>query len=235
MPLVVKVIITSIASFVILFIISKIMGKKQIAELNFVDYAIGISLGSIAAEWAIDMDTPWYHFPIAMVIFFLLDIALTLVSRTLPILKKTLHGSPVVLIENGEINYPNLKRSKLAVGDVLGLCRTAGYFALEDVAYAILETNGDLSILPVGAQRPAVVSDLKEGEIEQAGLPSYLIIDGRPLPDTLKKLGKDEHWLMERLQVDKKSMKNILLASYDQKTDQFNVHVKGDQPAEETK
>lgn len=235
MPIVAKVIIMSIVSFVILFIISKIMGKKQIAELNFVDYAIGISLGSIAAQWAIDMDTPWYHFAIAMGIFFLLDIALTLVSRTLPILKKTLHGSPVVLIENGEINYPNLKRSKLAVGDVLGLCRTAGYFALEDVAYAILETNGDLSILPVGAQRPAVVSDLKEGEIEQAGLPSYLVIDGRPLLDTLKNLGKDEHWLMERLQVDKKSMKNILLASYDQKTDQFNVHVKGEQPAEETK
>lgn len=228
MPIIVKILIMSLASFVFLFIISKIMGKKQIAELNFVDYAIGISLGSIAAEWAIDMESPWYRFPVAMAVFLILDIVLTLLSRTLPFMKKTLHGSPVVLIENGALNYPNLKRSKLSVGDVLGLCRNAGYFDLADVAFAILETNGDLSVLPVGAQRPAVVSDLREGEVEQAGLPSYLVVDGRAVLESLQMLGKDEQWLYDRLGVDKKSIKEILLATYDEAQDTFNVHRKGE-------
>ena len=75
------VFINSFVAFIYLFIISKILGKKQIAQLEFIDYTVGISLGSIAAEMSFDSDTPFYYYLIAMTIFFLLALLVAIVGR----------------------------------------------------------------------------------------------------------------------------------------------------------
>ena len=195
-----KIVINSLVAFASLFLIAKILGKKQIAELTFCDYAVGISLGSISAEWAIDDgDKPWQVYCIAIAIFFALSIFIDFAERKSPFLKKLFKGSPIVLISNGEIDYINLKKSKLDVNALLGMCRVAGYFDIRDVAYAVFETGGELSILPRPSSRPV-------------------------FDDALSRAGKDREWLFSQL--NGQDVKRVLLACYDKNTDSIFVKTK---------
>ena len=226
MPDYVVVLLNSVISFVILFIIAKMLGKKQIAELSFIDYVVGISIGSIVANWSTDLDTPWQNYIIALVIYFIFPISITILERKTLSLKAFLRGRPIIIIENGKFDYKNIKKSKLDVNDVLGMCRDKGYFSLSEIAYAIFETNGNLSVMPVGKQRPTVIDDFDIKE-KKAQLEKYVIIDGKIDYSYLKMLDKDEKWLLNRLQIKtKKQLKNILIAFYDVKTDNFKLHYK---------
>ena len=108
----IKILLFSALSYVTLFVISKLLGKKQLAELDFIDYVTGISIGSIAAEMSTETDTPFYYYLIAMGIFFLLDLAVTLLGRTTNGFKRFLRGVPLILISQGEVVLKLSKRAK---------------------------------------------------------------------------------------------------------------------------
>lgn len=223
------VVLSAIFSFLLLFIIAKLLGKKQIVELDFVDYVIGISLGSISAQWATDTVNPWYHYVIALAIFALASLLITLLSRTLPFFKKFLQGSPLILISDGKFVYENVKKSKLSVNDILGMCRDKNYFDLDAISIAVLETSGNLSILAKAGNRPLQLNDLNQPDFTPTSMPAYLIIDGRVFDEQLTQLDKDQKWLFESLNInDKADLKNILLASYDQQNNQFFTHLKNE-------
>lgn len=226
MPDYVEVLLNAIYSFAAMFIVAKILGKKQIAQLSFTDYVIGISIGSIAAEWSTDVEQPWFYYVIAIAVYLVISYVITLLERTTLPLKRFLRGKPIIIIDNGKINYKNLKKSKLDVNDVIGLCREKGFFNLNDVAFAIFETNGNLSVLPVGNQTPTVVSDFGI-DAEKASLQKFVINDGKIDENYLKILKKDKKWLFDNLKIkNKKELKNILVAFYDEKTKNFDVHYK---------
>ena len=221
------VLIDSAVAFVYLFVISKLLGKKQIAQLEFIDYAVGISLGSIAAEMATNTETPFYYFLIAMTIFFALAFAVAIVGRKCTFLKRVLKGKPATLIYDGKIDYKQLKKSNIDVNDLLSMLREKGYFDISDVAYAIFEPSGELSVMPTGAQKPLVMQDFDKEKIEKAELANVLIADGAVSHSGLSEIDKDEAWLFNRLRIgDKSDLDNIILAVYDDKTDSFNVHFK---------
>lgn len=221
------VLIDSAVAFVYLFIISKLLGKKQIAQLEFIDYTVGISLGSIAAEMATNTETPFYFFLIAMSVFFVLAFAVAIVGRKCTFLKRVLKGKPVTLIYDGKIDYKQLKKSHIDVNDLLSMLREKGYFDIADVAYAVFEPSGELSVMPIGAQKPLVMQDFDREKIEKAELSNVLIADGTISNSGLSEIDKDEAWLYTRLKIgDKSDLDNIILAVYDDKTDSFNVHYK---------
>lgn len=221
------VLINSVISFVYLFVISKILGKKQIAQLEFIDYAVGISLGSIAAEMATDSEKPFYFYIIAMSIFFALALFVALVGRKTSFLKRILKGKPAMLIYDGKIDYKQLRKSKIDVNDLLSMLREKDYFDIGNVAYAIFEPSGKLSVLPKCEQRPVVISDLQNKNIAPSKLLNVLIADGAVSKSGLNEIGKDENWLYERLNISRKSeLKNIILATYDEKNDKINVNFK---------
>lgn len=221
------VLINSTVSFVYLFVISKILGKKQIAQLEFIDYAVGISLGSIAAEMATDSSKPFYFYIIAMSIFFALALFVALVGRKTSFLKRILKGKPAMLIYDGKIDYKQLKKNNIDVNDLLSMLREKDYFDINDVAYAVFEPSGKLSVLPKGNQRPVVISDIQTKNIETAQLSNVLIADGAISKSGLNKIGKDEKWLYEKLKIThKKELKNIILATYDAKTGKIDVNFK---------
>ena len=202
------------------------MGKKQIAQLSFLDYVIGISLGSIAAEMATDPDRPFYHFFIAMAIYLVMDLVLTLLARKGTLLKKFLRGRPLILIEQGKINYRNLTRSKLDVNDLLSLCRTQGYFDLRDVAYCIFETSGKVSILPAPSAVNAKSADLGI-TLPPPELSKDVVEDGKIVDSALRQIGKDKAWLLSRLGLNgEKGAEGIALATYHAETDELSVHPK---------
>lgn len=219
--------INSVVSFVYLFLISKFLGKKQIAQLEFVDYAIGISLGSIAAEMATETEEPFYYYLISMTIFFLLALFMSLVGRKTTFLKRLFKGKPATLIYDGEIDYKQLKKSNIDVNDLLCMLREKDYFDISDVAFAIFESSGELSVLPKASKRPLVLEDFKQNTKEQAELCNILIVDGKISKSGLSEAGKDERWLFKKLNIKtKKELKNIILATYDSENDKIVTHYK---------
>ena len=152
--------LVAFCSVVALFVIAKLLGKRQISQLEFVDYIIGISIGSISAEMATDIgDKPMYYYLIALAIYFLFDVIINLLGRTSPFLKHFLKGRPLVIIYDGKINYANLNRSKLSINDVISMAREQGYFDISKIKYAVFENSGKLSIMPVEQQQPLVAQD----------------------------------------------------------------------------
>ena len=163
-----------------------------------------------------------------MSIFFLFDLLINYLGRKTPFLKRFFKGKPIVIIYEGKIVYKNLKRSKLSVNDLLSLSRIKGYFNLLDIEYAIFENNGSLSILPKSSQKPIVAQDIQL-KLEQTTLPNYLIVDGRISYSSLNELNKDVEWLFGKLQIkNKKDLKNIILAVYDEQNDKVVANYKSD-------
>lgn len=223
------VLINSVASFIFLFIISKLLGKKQIAQLEFIDYAVGISLGSIAADWAIANDEPFYYYLIAMAIFFILAWLVAIIGRKSTFLKRLFKGKPSTLIYEGKIEYKQLKKNKIDVNDLLSMLREKNYFDINDVAYAIFEPSGKLSVLPKGNQKPVVIEDVNKGAIKPSKLTDVLIVDGVISGSGLNRLNKDKEWLFKQLHLSsKKELKNIILATFDQAEKKVVVHYKSD-------
>lgn len=221
----VKVIVFSVSSYFVLFVFAKILGKKQIAELDFTDYVVGITIGSIAGEWAVETQDPWYHFLIAITIFVLFSYLVSLIESRVYAFKKLLRGSPVIVIDQGKLVYKNLRKSNIDVHDVLGMCREKGYFDLSEIAYAIFETSGEMSVLPKGQNKPTEIKDLLNPQIEQSNLTKSVVIGGKPNMDVLKEINHDIDWLLKRLGLTKqKQLKKILYASYDMNNDSFDIH-----------
>lgn len=213
---VVNVLWESALSFLVLFIISKILGKKQVAQLEFSDYVIGITIGSIAAQMAFDNEFPFYSYLISMAMFGGLNFLLDIISRKGKFLKKILKGQPLVLIQNGKLNYNNLKKSKIDVNELLSASRIAGYFNINEIAYCYFETSGDFSFLPKTNFANTQKQDFNQIKKISASDTNYVIIDGHYIFDKLHNENKTVEWLNKKLNINsKKDLKNIILALID--------------------
>ncbi len=192
-----QVILTSVLSVVALFIIGKLMGHKQIAQLDFFDYITGITIGSIAAELATELQKPWKPL-LAMLVYGIFAVCMSIMENKLPRIRKYANGIPTIIFENGKISRQNMKKAKLDLSEFLLLCRQAGYFDLSMIQTAVYEYNGTLSILPVSTERPATPADLNLSP-QQESIYTSIIMDGRIQGDKLKKMGLDETWLQQQL------------------------------------
>lgn len=193
----IKLILTSLLSVTSLFLIAKIMGHKQVAQLDFFDYINGITIGSIAAELATDLESPWKPL-IAMLIYGMTAIGLSLVTNKFPKLRKYVNGSPTILMNGGKIYRNNMKKAKLDLSEFLTMCREQGYFDLNDIQTAIFEYNGKLTILPNSANRPITPADI-ELSPEPDHINTEIIMDGRIMGENLKRMGLDLKWLEKQI------------------------------------
>lgn len=206
--------LTTVGSFAVLFLSAKLIGHKQIAQLDFFDYITGITIGSIAAEMATELEEPWKPM-IAMVIYGGITLALSLISSRFPRSRKYLNGTPTILMDHGKLYYENLKKARLDLSEFLVLCRQQGYFDLTTIQTAIFEYNGKLTILPVTTQRPVTPQDLDLNP-DQELIFTELIMDGRILEDNLHRMGLDRTWLDKQLkQRHISSAKEVFLAVCD--------------------
>lgn len=210
----IKLLLTSCLSVFSLFVIAKIMGHKQISQLDFFDYITGITIGSIAAELATELEKPWKPF-VAMVIYGTVAVALSLLTSKLPRIRKYINGTPTIIMNGGKIYRKNLKKAKLDLSEFLMLCRQEGYFNLKDIQTAIFEYNGRLTVLPVSTKRPMNPLDMNIiPEVETIN--TEVIMDGSVLDGNLKRLGLDKNWLKGELkQQGINSEKHVFLAVCD--------------------
>ena len=206
--------LTALGSFGALFLVAKFIGHKQIAQLDFFDYITGITIGSIAAEMATELEETWKPLT-AMVIYGGITLLLSVISNKFPRTRKYLNGTPTILMDHGKLYHENLKKAKLDLSELMVMWRQQGYFDLTSIQTAVFEYNGNLTILPVSGQRPATPNDMNLAP-EQELLFTELIMDGRILEDNLKRMGLDLIWLDKQLnQRHIHSAKDVFLAVCD--------------------
>lgn len=193
-----KVILCSVFSAVALFIIAKISGHKQMSQLDFFDYITGITIGSIAAEMATELEQPWKPLT-AMVIYGLITVVLTCVTSKFPGTRKYINGTPTIIMNNGKLYRKNMKKAKIDLTEFMVMCRQEGYFNLEDIQTAVFEYNGRLTILPKSLKRPVNPSDMGLSPQKEL-ISTEVIMDGRILDENLKRMGLNSVWLEKELQ-----------------------------------
>lgn len=209
-----QVLITSAVSLAVLFLLTKLMGNKQVSQLSMFDYIIGISIGSIAAEMATELENP--ENPLAaMIVYGVIAFLVSVISQRSVKVRRVMSGRPLVIMDNGIIYRENLKKARIDLSDFLTQCRTSGYFDLNQIQTAVMEYNGAISFLPVSKYRPATPSDM-DIQPEQEYLQITVIMDGHINKSNLKLSGNNEVWLTKQLHLQGyNNPSNVLLALCD--------------------
>ena len=195
---VVQTSLTALLSLVVLFFLTKLMGSKQVSQMTMFDYVIGITIGSIAAELATELESP--SMPLtALIVYGVVAVAISFLTEKSLDARRIITGKPLILLENGVIHRENLKKARLDLNEFLTYCRIGGWFDLNQLQAAVLEHNGVVSFLPKEKDRPATPADL-DLDPKQSQIQMPFIMDGQLLSENIRKAGKEEEWVRRSLE-----------------------------------
>jgi uncharacterized membrane protein YcaP (DUF421 family) len=207
--------VLSAGSLLAIFILTKIIGYRQMSQMSMFDYINGITIGSIAAEMATSLDKSFIQPLTAMIIYALFTLLLSLFTSKSIRARKIVEGRPIVLLNNDELYLENLKKAKIDVSEFLVQCRVNGYFDVSKLQTAVLEGNGKISFLPKASDRPLTPKDINFSP-SQDYMVANVIIDGNIMWDNLKHTGKDEKWLQNQIKAQGAvQAQDVLLATCD--------------------
>lgn len=219
------IILASIGSIIALFILTKLIGYRQMSQLSMFDYVNGITIGSIAAEMATSLETDFLKPLTAMVIYTAAAILLSRLSETSITLRRIIVGRPRVLFNNGKLYFSNMKKTRIDMGEFLTQCRVAGHFDLSQLQSIVMEPNGHMSFLPKAANRPVSPEDLGLSPAEET-VAATVIIDGHIMKENLQTTGNNEKWLTSQLKgLGITNISHVFLATCDA-SNHLNVYVK---------
>lgn len=206
----------------------RLMGKRQIGQLQPYELVAAILIADLAAGPIAGSETPLLYGVIPIAALMLMHSAFSLLGMKSPAFRKLLNGSSCILVENGTICYRELARVCLTVSDLLEDIRENGVMSISDVQTAVLETNGTLSVFPRAASRPLSPQDMNITPAEEA-LPVVLIADGAVRPQAVSEAGIDPEQLCRQLNTwGFQDESQVLLCCFDG-PDQFFVQGYDDQ------
>jgi uncharacterized membrane protein YcaP (DUF421 family) len=186
-------------TFIVLLVLARIMGKKQISQLTFFHYVTGITIGSIAGNIAGESETPFLNGILSMVWWALLTLLMTYLSLKSRRIRIILDDQPTILIREGKILETSLNKTRFSTNDLNMMLREQGIFSITDVYYAILETNGELSVMKAASQETATRKDVKAPAPTPKYVPTEIIVKGKILKKNLIELDLTEEWVMTKL------------------------------------
>lgn len=211
----INIVFTSLGSLLVLFLLTKIMGYRQMSQLSMFDYINGITIGSIAAEMATSLEDDFLKPLVAMIIYGIVAVLISLLTSKSIKFRRIVSGKSLILYDNNKLFYNNLKKAKMDIDEFLIQCRNNGYFNLSDIQTAILESNGKVSFLPVSYKRPINPQDMNLSP-EKENILINVILDGKILKENLKETGNDEIWLKKQLKIQNNiKLVDVFLATCD--------------------
>ncbi|MGA5692704.1 YetF domain-containing protein [Cytobacillus pseudoceanisediminis] len=189
-------------SFLVLFLLARLMGRKEIGQMTFFNWASAIGIGSIAGNLAVNESTLIKDGVISLIVWTLFTILMDMLDLKSKQGRTVTTGEPLIVIKAGRIMERALKISRVDLDELQALLRQKDIFSLNDVDYAILETNGDLSVLKKESQQPVTKNDLNimSPNKDLIPLPTEVIADGKVNSKNLSKLKLDNNWLDRELQ-----------------------------------
>lgn len=200
--------------FVALFILTKIVGKRQMSQLTAFDFISAVILGELVGNALYDKNTGIKEVAFVIFIWGALLYMVEIITQKFKGTRKLLAGKPSIIIYEGNIIYEEMKKNKIDISELQQMLRTKDVFSLKEVEYAILETNGDLSILKKAAYQTPTKQDLKVKQ-SKPKLATTLISDGEILYDNLHEANLTEEWLLSEIKNQNfNSLKEIFYAEY---------------------
>ncbi len=190
--------IRTFLSFIILLMLARIMGKKQISQLTFFDYVVGIGIGDMASSMAIESSTKFINPLIGLIIYTLLTLLITYGAIKSFKFRDLVESSPSILIKNGKILEKNLAKHKMTFNDLLNGLREKDAFNVSEVELALLETNGQISVMKKPEYQALTPKDIGL-EVEEDHAPSLVIVDGALIEKHLNYLGYTKEWLLQEI------------------------------------
>lgn len=192
--------------FIGLFILIRITGKKQLSEITYYDYISGVTIGAIAGAASLDENVSIYKGIIALAVWIIVPVIISYINMKNLSSKRLTTGEPLILIKNGTVNDINLKKARYNIEDLLMQLRKKDVFNLSEVEFALLEIDGELSVLKKAPYNTVTPKDLNIST-PYKGLTLNLIVNGRIIESNLVLAEKDRAWLKEQLHL--KNVKDI--------------------------
>ena len=193
---------TGLVRTVILYILIiagvRLMGKRQVGELEPSELVLSLIIADLASVPMQDYGIPLLTGVVPILTLLSLTMILSVLTMKNIRFRALMCGRPSVVIQNGAVDQREMAKNRLTVDELLEELRVQGYTDLAAVKYAVLETNGQLSVLPYASQKPPTAQQLKVS-VDEGGLPRVVVSDGRLLEHNLKLLGHDRPWLERQL------------------------------------
>ncbi|MGM2860957.1 DUF421 domain-containing protein [Bacillus cereus group sp. Bce021] len=208
------VILRSVCILIILFAITKYLGKRQISQLSFFEYIAGMTIGSIAAQVSTGLDQKFFHGVFAILIFASIPFFVGIISLKNKAARDFFEGKSIVLIKDGKILEDNLKKEKYTSDELLELLRGNGTFSISAVEFATLEPSGELNVLLKKASQPLTAKDLGL-KVPNEKEPQTVIMDGNVLDEPLSASGHNRAWLHSELEKLGVVIENVFLGQID--------------------
>lgn len=204
--------------YLLVVLTMRLMGKRQIGELQPYEFVITIMISDLASLPMQDTRLPLLQGIIPIITLLFLKTILTQLGLKFQATRKLVDGEPCILINKGKINYSTLKKQQLNIDELLEELRLANYFNLDEIQYAILENDGQMSVLPMNYNSTKKSKSNSENSLQniEAQLPKILISDGKINRNSLNSINKDEKWILSLLEKHNiSSIKHVLIALYD--------------------
>ena len=206
--------IRSVILYLVLILVIRMMGKRQIGQMEASEFVVTMLVANLASIPMQDGGIPLFTGVIPIVTVLGMELVLSTLSlRSIPF-RQLLCGKPVILIDNGRILQENLRKTRVTLDELTGLLRQKDVLDLPSVQYAILETNGNLSVFPYPEEKPAS-ADAAGIAVDKQLLPMTIVSDGTLLSGNLKKAGKDGRWLQRVLKEQKLDLESTWLLTVD--------------------
>jgi uncharacterized membrane protein YcaP (DUF421 family) len=192
------ILLRAIVLYFVVVLIMRIMGKRQIGQLQPFELVIALMISELASMPMQNTGIPLFHGIIPIITLLVLQVLISTLQLKSEVARLIFCGKPSILIEKGKINIKELKNNRINLNDLLEELRMKEYYNLDDIEYAILETGGQITIIPKSELEPATRKDLNVKSVQNM-LPVTLILDGKVNDRNLKLIKKDNTWLSKQL------------------------------------
>ena len=210
----VEVALRSLLFIAVLFLMTKLVGSKQISQLSFFEYISGITIGSVAAEVITGVDVKIMHGIIVLILFGGITYAVDVLSLKSKKFRDFAEGSSTVFIKDGKVMEDSLKKKYYSIDDLNSLLRKQNVFKVADVEFAVLEQNGDLNVLLKKENQPVTLKDLNI-KVGNEKVPQTVIMDGKIIDHSLTEANKNREWLDIELKKLGVMLDNVFMAQVD--------------------
>lgn len=228
------ILIRTIIIYIIVLFIIRLMGKAELAEMEPFQLVVTLMMAELAALAMEDTDVALLNGITALVTLLFIQVIISFISLKSEKARIFLCGKPSILVDKGSINEKELRKLRISINDLLEQIRSKGYDTLDDVEYAILETNGDLSVIPKPEKRPLTPQDINMSPtIQHVSTP--LIIDGNLYKESLQNLNLTENWLIQQLSHSCIENYKEILFCYIDEQNKLHIHRKNRKKGDEEK
>ncbi len=210
--------------YLIVSVVLRCMGKRQVGELELSDLVATLLLSEVAALPIADHDMPLSHAIIPTLLILSLEIILTFLKTKSRFLKKLIDSKPSMLIYRGTPLPRELERMRISIEELLTECRVQGYSDINDIAYAILEQDGQLSIIPKAEKQPLCAEDIGLS-LPKKGMAHPVVTDGELQKAPMELLGLSEEWVRAKCQQEGYDLSEVFLMTVDD-TEKVRIYPK---------